>query len=260
MRIKEKDRAVQKKVYVISVLSLAVLYAVFCFVIMPVYFALDGDYAFAGTVLPNIIAYVGQFTELCAVSVAYAVTVYCIYRFDAKNSVGSAVIFAIATLLKYTANMAVTWISEGGIPLEWYWDLTDVVYYTVLEMIPLVVIFVFSKKLIEGYVFKRQAIAKAKNGICEVKEVYPFEKIYSRDNCLMNAALVCALANAGAKMVLNIFNDVVLMIIGGLPQSIDTVLMMLLNYASCLVFGALCYIIVVFALTRFIEKLGKREF
>ncbi len=244
MKIKKKDRA-DRGLIKLVIISFAILYALCCFAIYPASVTIADDVAFEDTVVPELVEYLGSLTEIVAIAVAYAVIVYAIYSGKKKNVNCTVLIFAISTLLKYLATMAMYWAIYGSIPLEWGWDLANAVYYTALELLQLLIVIGVASNILNSS--KR---ARPLNNGAE----YRIKGLYDRKNPLMRAALWCAVISAAAKILGILIDDVFTMIISGLPQNAETVPLMLLNYVSNVIFGAVCYFVMLIVLVKLAEK------
>jgi len=230
MIMNENDKKARKKLYIVVSQCFAVAYALYCLVLSPLYFWLDSNVAYANTVLPAIMHYLGIAAELTAISVFYGVMIYGIRRFGARNFGGCTVIYAVATACKYTVNIVMTWITfYGVIPATWIWDVANVVFYTALEMIQLWIITAIVKHILKREEDREDASSSA--------------LIYDSSNVFMKCALVCGIVTVVAKLVGRVSNDVWSMIVSGLPQKPITVVLMLLSYLSCVILGVICYVI-----------------
>ncbi len=238
MKMKENDKKVRKRLYAAAILSFAVLYSLCCFLLSPLYFGLDSNIAFSNTVLPVIVQYVGIAAELIAISVFYGIMIYGIYRFGHQGFRASIGIYAIATVGKYTANIVMTWMTYNrAIPRNWLSDIGNIVFYTALEMVQLIIIYAISRHIIAN----------------NRAEALPFGKLYDRGNPLMKSAFVCGVVTVAAKLLGKLADDALAIILSGLPKNPMTVVLMILSYLSVAVLGVICYFVTVSAVSRAYE-------
>ena len=240
MNVKIKHTFTGKRTNVTVAVSFAILYAICCFVIFPASVLMSDDVAFEGTVVPELISYLGAVAEVTAIAVAYAAIVYGIYSFGKSNVKGIVGIFAIATFCKYVFRTVIYWAIYGSIPLEWGWDVANAVFYTALELLQLLIV----AGVISGILSKTSSR--------EDDVEYRFAKLYDGKNPLMRAALWSSVIAVAAKIGGSLADDIFTMVITGLPKDPETVILMIVNYASNVIFGAICYLVmiaVIFKLT-----------
>ena len=234
--------------------ALFILYSLNCFLILPVRNMLASDVLFASNlVVINLLSLVGELLEVTAISVFYAVMLWVIYRYGSKSATGTITLFVVATVYKYAANTAVSWIYDGSIPTTWAWDIVDVLFYGALEFLQLLIIFAFVKGVITQYTEKRDLIlrvaAKSDSDTTSVLEcVYPFDCLYKRSNCLLRSAFICAVVTVISKEVGALVSDVWLIAVYGLPEDAVTWLHMLVSYVSKVLLGFVVYFVTVCAM------------
>ena len=224
-----------------SAITFAVCYVICCLAVMPLLQVLESDIAFENSILPSILSYVGRIVELAAMSVSYAVILFCAHRFGAGSERGASVIFAVAAFLKYFLNLAVSWVLDGAVASGWIWDVINVFFFTALEVLLLVIIMAIGKSAL-----------RARKG--DLEEVYPFRGFFDRANCLMRGALGIALAVFVSKIAGQLINDLYYVLTAGLPKLASTWILMLATYLSYAIFGILCYATVLFVLMKLLNR------
>ncbi len=260
MKMKKSGIDAGKKLSLIGGLALFVLYSLDCFVILPVRNMLASDIIYASNlVITNLLSLVSELVEVVAISVFYAALLWVVYRCGSKRGAVMLLIFAAATVYKYAANTAVSWAYDGSVPSSWVWDVVDVVFYTALEMLQMTVVFIFIKSVIMGYTERRdirlRAAMKAGCESGEVSdEVYPFNCLYKKSNCLLRSAFICAVITVIAKGIGTIISDVWLIALYGLPKDASTWLLMAVNYISKVLFGFVVYFVTVWAMNLLNDK------
>ena len=235
-------------------LALFVLYSLNCFVVLPLRNMLSSDILFADNlVIINLVSLLGELIEVAAISFFYAVLLLLIYRCGSKRGALAFIPFAAATVYKYCANTAVSWMYEGSIPSKWAWDIVNVFFYTALELLQLFIVFLFVKGVITLYTEKRDIRLKAARtagyeGEAIAQDVYPFDRLYDRSNCLLRSAFICALITVIAKEIGSVVSDVWLIVLYGLPEDPITWLFMAVNYISKVILGFAVYFVTVWSM------------
>ena len=249
MKIEKTDKVLRRKLYRLEAIALTALYSLYCLVIFPLTLYVTDDVAFENTVLSEILSYLGSIAEISAIAVAYAVTVFGICKLDKENMQGSIAVFATATLYKYVAHTLVYWCVYGSIPKDWAWDLGNAVFYTALEIIQLLVVIA-----VINAVMKKCPPSYDSDGNLD----YPVKNLYDKSNYLMRASLWCAVISVSAKVIGSFIDDVFMIISGGFPQKAVTWALMLISYFSNVIFGAVCYFVMLLVLMKLREKYGSR--
>ena len=246
--MKKNVKPILKKWVLISVVTALAIYSIIGFIIWPGMAYLSSDAVYTDTLLPDMLNYLADVLEIGAVSIFYAAMISLLYKYN-RGMFTLTAAFSAVTVYKYFINTAMTWYNSGSIPLLWYWDLVDVLFYTLLELIQLFVVYFFVKRLVDEYVTLREAklkfAMKENSDEAHIQEPYPFNKLFSLKNCLLTSALVCAIITFVAKVSGVIVGDLWFIYLEGWPESIETWLLMLLNYTSMILSGVLVYFFVV---------------
>lgn len=246
--MKKKDKPISKKWILISVAIAVAVYSLIGFLIWPAKAYLSSDAVYTDTLLPDMLNYASDILEIGVVSFFYATMIVLLYKYN-KGMTVLSVAFVVITAYKYLVNTAMTWYNTGSIPLMWYWDLADVIFYTLLEVIQLFVIYLFVKRFIDEFGLLRETKLKFATEyggeVPPIQEPYPFKRLFDLKNCLLNSALVCAGITFVAKVSGVIMGDVWYIILNGWPTLAETWLLMLLNYASMILSGILVYFFVI---------------
>lgn len=241
----KKDCRIKKQLYLICIISFAVLYSVHTFVLEPIYTIAVSDVA-VSSFLSNSLFYLCELTSLAAVYICYAVAIFGAHKFGSKNVKELILIFAVAAFSKYLGKTVVSWFYLGAIPSYWYIDLFDVIYFTGLELIQFLII--------------RAIISKTMSNIRDDQnQEMVFSRLYDKKNPMMRASLYAAIVELAVRLVLQASDDLMMIIMYGAPDKITTPILMAVSYLSTSVFAVLCYLIVVFTLSRLHKRYGREN-
>ena len=223
-----------RKLYGLAAACFAVAYSLYCFAILPLYFRLDSDVDFAGGFLSDAVGYIGVAVENLAIFAFYGFLICGIYRFGYYGFRGIVGVFAAASAYKYAANMLMSWVRGGALPTTWIWDVVNIAYYTALELLMLWIVIAIVRRL-----------------IARSREQTPvFEKLYDSSNPLMRSALVCSVVTVCVKAFGNLINDIIFIVEYGFMSYLGSIISVLLNLASVLLLGVVCYAVSLFVVTR----------
>lgn len=253
------EKSVLKRRMLICIISLFAIYSINSLIISPLTVVIANDIVYSDTPIPTLLGYLSELLELCAIAVCYSVMITVIYDFGKKHIRPVFLVFGAATAYKYVANTLVFWGVSGSIPSLWAWDIVNVFYYTALELLQLLIVCIIVNTVIGRYVDRRKALERAmqKVGECHegaIPKVYPFDKIYDRENCILWSIFFCALVTFTAKLCGALFSDIWLIITYGLPSEPKTWLLMILNYVSKIIFGAIVYFVMYVSVSKLLQK------
>ena len=129
----------------------------------------------------------------------------------------------------------------------------NVFFYTALELLQLFIVFLFVRNVITLYTEKRDMRLRAARtagyeGEATTQDVYPFDRLYDRSNCLLRSAFICALITVIAKVIGSVVSDVWLIVLYGLPEDPITWLLMLISYVFIVISGVAVYFVTVWSM------------
>lgn len=240
MKLSQKDRKLRNKLYVAFLIAGIVLYGLYCFALTPIYIATKSDIAY-NTIVPDMLHFVGRILEILAISCFCATVIYGVYHFGASNFVGGYLIFCGMALYKYTANVAVDWIGERSIPVDFWKDLLFAVAYAFIEIAPYVITFFVVRGIIKGYHEELALLKKAG----KEKKPLPFDGLFGFSNCLLSSSFACAVTVLVTKFGGQLIYDLQTAVrITNLP-------LMILDYSTNIIFAALCYFVIILVISIF---------
>ena len=240
---------------IISVIIVAAIYSLNAFVLLPFIRMLSNDVIYAESLLIVILESFAEIIEASAVSVFYALMLTALYEKGNINKV--FILFGALTSYKNFVTTGVLWLESGNIPRLWIWDIVDDLYFTALELVLMLIIFLISRNIIGRYndeSLVAQRVFKQTGEMPPFKEAYPFERFYDKTNCLLRSAFVCAVATFIAKIIGEAANDVLYIVSAGFPKEGITWIYMFVNYASKALFGVIVYLTVYVAMGAMLKK------
>ncbi len=242
MKLSQKDRNLKKKLYAAFAIAGIILYGLYCFVISPIWVYTSNDIAY-DPIISEVLNFIGRIVEILAISCFCAAVIYGVYRFSASNFVGGYLIFCGMALYKYTANVAVNWITEGSIPVDFWKDLLFAVGYAVIEIAPYVITFFIVKGIIKNYHDEASLLKKAGRE----KNPLPIEGLIGFSNCLLASSFVCAVTVLVTKLGGQLIYDIQTVVV------ITNVPLMILDYSTNVIFAVLCYFVIILVIS-FLEE------
>lgn len=227
---------------VISIIIMAAVSSINAFLIMPFLRLLSNDVLYDGTWPLWVAEYFTKVLEVCAVSIGYALLIAYIY--EQRKVWQVFVIVGSLTAYRNAANMLELWIDAKRVSSSWMWEVINVLYYTALELVLLLVICLIAKKAIEKHSDRTliaQRVFESTGEVVPVEAAYPFRRIFDKNNCLLAAAGVCSIVTFVAKIFGQLADDIWYIIADGWPTRASTWGAMALNYISQVIFGLVVY-------------------
>ncbi|MBQ2252023.1 MAG: hypothetical protein II329_03535 [Clostridia bacterium] len=231
-------------------------------VIIPIYATLEADVVYSGSMLTIVIKYLQDFFDLFAFSSAYALIIFSALLLDGKRSRFIALFYSITYLLVIPVKMLMNVVIYGSLG-NTSQIIIDVIYlgvYFVLYLLQLLVVYIFAATDSSRYISSLESLRaskrdKARQRAENIGSVLPFSKFIDWYNPLQRSAIKMSALITAIKVGTRIINDVSV----GAPESFGEVMIMVVYYLSDLIYGAVAYIVAIFIITLFFERLKKKD-
>ncbi len=239
---------------------MTLLYCLYCFALVPLGNMYANNIQYMDTVLPTVVEYIYDLVEIVAIALAYAVSIYSVYRYGVGKIGAPAIIFSLVTLFKYLSNLLMTWF-DNGFEIKVWSDIRSILVPMFFELLQYFVVLLIAYKILSAHLDfvekkrktdKRLGIKPSGDGI------YPFRSFVDRDNPLIKGAFWAGVIVAATKVAQRILYDVLYTVMFGIPQ-FSEIPGMIIYYFSDILCGAACYFAVIWLLMLFLEKKLKRE-
>ena len=141
--------------------------------------------------------------------------------------------------------------------------IIDVIYlgvYFVLYLLQLLAVYIFAATDSSRYISSLEALRaskrdKARQRAENIGSVLPFSKFIDWYNPLQRSAIKMSALITAIKVGTRIINDVSV----GAPESFGEVMIMVVYYLSDFIYGAVAYIVAIFVINLFFERLKKKD-
>ena len=231
-------------------------------IIIPIYATLEANVAYSGSLLTIVIKYLQDFFDLFAFSSAYALIIFSALLLDGKRSRFIALFYAITYLLVIPVKMLMNVVIYGSLGSTSQ-IIIDAIYlgvYFVLYLIQLLVVYIFAATDSSRYISSLEALRASKRDKTRqraenIGRVLPFSKFIDWYNPLQRSAIKMSALITAIKVGTRIINDVSV----GAPESFGEVMIMVVYYLSDLIYGAVAYIVAIFIISLFFERLKKKD-
>ena len=231
-------------------------------IIIPIYATLEADVVYSGSLLTIVIKYLQDFFDLLAFSSAYALIIFSALLLDGKRSRFIALFYAITYLLVIPVKMLMNVVIYGSLGSTSQ-IIIDVIYlgvYFVLYLLQLLAVYIFAATDSSRYISSLEALRaskrdKARQRAENIGSVLPFSKFIDWYNPLQRSAIKMSALITAIKVGTRIINDVSV----GAPESYGEVMIMVVYYLSDFIYGAVAYIVAIFVISLFFERLKKKD-
>ena len=231
-------------------------------IIIPIYATLEADVVYSGSLLTIVIKYLQDFFDLFAFSSAYALIIFSALLLDGKRSRFIALFYAITYLLVIPVKMLMNVVIYGSLG-NTSQIIIDVIYlgvYFVLYLLQLLAVYIFAATDSSRYISSLEALRSSKNDKARARaesitSVLPFSKFFDWYNPLQRSAIKMSALITAIKVGTRIINDVSV----GAPESFGEVMIMVVYYLSDFIYGAVAYIVAIFVINLFFERLKKKD-
>lgn len=236
------------------------LYCLYCFALVPLGNMYANNIQYMDTVLPTVIEYIYDLVEIVAISLAYAVSIYSIYRYGVGKTGTPAIIFSLVTLFKYLSNLLMTWL-DNGFDINAWSDIRSILVPMFFELLQYFIVLLIAYKILLKYLDladKKRKADKRLGAKPSGDGIYPFRSFVDIGNPLIRGAFWSGIIVAATKVAQRIFYDILYTVMYGIPQ-LSEIPGMIIYYSSDILYGVACYFAVIWLLMLFLEKKLNRE-
>lgn len=231
-------------------------------IIIPIYATLEADVVYSGSLLTIVIKYLQDFFDLFAFSSAYALIIFSALLLDGKRSRFIALFYTITYLLVIPVKMLMNVVIYGSLGSTSQ-IIIDVIYlgvYFVLYLLQLLAVYIFAATDSSRYISSLEVLKaskrdKARQRAENIGSVLPFSKFFDWYNPLQRSTVKMSALITAIKVGTRIINDVSV----GAPESFGEVMIMVVYYLSDFIYGAVAYIVAIFVISLFFERLKKKD-
>ena len=231
-------------------------------IIIPIYATLEADVVYSGSLLTIVIKYLQDFFDLFAFSSAYALIIFSALLLDGKRSRFIALFYTITYLLVIPVKMLMNVVIYGSLG-NTSQIIIDVIYlgvYFVLYLLQLLAVYIFAATDSSRYISSLEVLKaskrdKARQRAENIGSVLPFSKFFDWYNPLQRSTVKMSALITAIKVGTRIINDVSV----GAPESFGEVMIMVVYYLSDFIYGAVAYIVAIFVISLFFERLKKKD-
>jgi len=229
----------QKKLTLAVLICAGALSALYSFLLAPLYNILASDIIWAVTWIPTLLSLGIDLLEIGTYVLCFPILIYAFYRLPAKKATLPALCYLVVIVLRYVANLIITWIQNSLVAGD---DLTSLILYIMMEGTLLLIACVLATSAIRHFYRETAETDKAMLTLGQVApsihdRVFPFTSVINRKNPLQNAAIRIGILLSASRMLTRLLYDLNV----GLPSDLADLLWMILYYLSDILIGVIFY-------------------
>lgn len=218
----EKIKATKKRLRLYVILTTLVLFGLSCFVLSPLYVSLSSNIVYRDSLLSDFLNLVNNVFYIAVYTVCFSAFIYSVYKCGTRRSASLTVVYCIAVILRYIANIVIQTITDGVFP-TWA-DLYPAVLGCIFD-----ILIAFAVLWIAHLCLKKD----------KVQDSYlPFEKLYQHSNPLQRASLFTGILLSSIKVLTRVIYDLGY----GAPMGMLDLLRMIVYYLSDLLICVIIYL------------------
>ena len=236
------------------------LFAVLSFGLTLAYLACNNNIVLFQSALPEILDVFRELIELLAWALALTLISYAsIFGSTKKTTIRLLILLSGLLLVRRIFDLCVILLVNHKISL--YEDLFYNLFYWIFDLVLLLISWLLISSTVKSYLRKRTVIGKARaifgadtDLSVSTKEVYPFQKFFSKTNPLQRCFFKIALLFSASKLLSRLIFDLGY----GAPESFGEVLIMFVYYLSDLIFGVIFYLFCILIFRIIVSKSQKK--
>lgn len=214
----------------------------------------NSDIILYTSILPDVLLVLMDLTEILVLAIAFSVILFALFM--RTPSLGLTLLYCGAALFRRICELAVALILNHVI------DTNDIFLnglYLVFDILLVWAVWLIGRICSKEY-HKKLALRIKASALFDdnhsepisanPNELYPFQKIYSKENPLQRCALAVSILLSAIKVIDRIIFDIGY----GAPEDFSEILVMFIYYSSDLLLGVIFYILSVFVYHRLFRK------
>ena len=224
----------------------------------PIYFNLENNTLYRGSAVTLTLKYVSDFFDLLSFSSVYAIIIFSLVLLKKKSTLLICVSYVLILLLKIPAKLLMNLPLYGtiGTTEEIIADLISLSFYFILEAMQLLFVFIFSLSTAKSFLraIDLSATKKVKSSK-NTEHVLPIKKFINWYNPLLRSAVYMSIV----IITFRVFSRIITDIGAGAPTSFGEVMIMIVNYLTDAVYGAVAYIIAILVFNVLYDRTTKTK-
>ena len=233
----DNTKATRKRLRLCVILTTLVLFGLSCFLLSPLYVSLSSNIVYSDSFITDLVNLINNIFYIAVYAICFSAFIYSVYKCTARRSVSLVIVYCVAVLLRYMANVVVQTFTDGVFPM-----LEDL-YPTLLAYL-FDLITAFAVLLIAHLSIKEIHTAKTS------RSYLPFDKLYTSSNPLQKASLLTGILLASIKVLTRVVYDIGY----GAPTSILDLLRMIVYYLSDVLICVVIYLVSLLLIMYFDKK------
>ncbi|MBO7302633.1 MAG: hypothetical protein J6U68_00425 [Clostridia bacterium] len=253
----ELNKRKTSKVLILCFLLLCVLPTILNITCLtPIYYTLETNTLYSGGAITLTLKYVMDLLDIISFGTVYATAIFSLVLLKKKTTVLISISYIAMLLLKIPARLLMNIPIYGSIGTtgEIIADIITLSFYFILEVLQYLIVLIFASVIAKKYIRAVTFLDSKKNKKdTQIKAILPIKKFINWYNPLLRASVFSSIT----VFVMRALSRLVTDIGAGAPTSFGEVLIVIVNYLTDAVYGAVVYVIAIFMFNLLFEKLTK---
>ena len=255
----ELNRRKITKTLILGFLSLCLLPTVLNIVCLtPLYFNLANDVLYSGGAITLTLKYIMDLLDIVSFGSLYAAVTFSLVLLKKKTTVLLSTSYVLMLLLKIPVRILMNVPIYGtiGTAEEIIADLISLSFYFILELLQFLIVLIFASSVAKKYLASIALLdCKKSKDTRNIEPILPIKKVINWYNPLLRASFFSSIT----VLVFRILSRLVTDIDAGAPSSFGEVLIIIVNYLTDAIYGAVVYVIAILIFNLTFEILTKPE-
>lgn len=224
----------------------------------PLYFNLENNTLYSGSAITLTLKYVMDLFDLISFSSVYALIIFSLVILKKRHTVALSVGYVCLLLLKIPARLVMNIPLYGtiGTAAEIIADMLSLSFYFILELAQFAIVLIIAVFIAKSYLNAISYISsskKQKKGkALEIEHILPIKAFFNWNNPLLRSTIFMSAVIILFKVTARIITDIG----AGAPTLVGEVMIMIVNYLTDAIYGAVAYIIAILVFNLLFEKIA----
>ena len=255
----ELNKRKTTKVLVIGFLLFCVLPTILNITCLtPIYYTLETNTLYSGGSITLTLKYVMDLLDIISFGSLYAGVIFSLILLKKKTTVLLSVAYIATLILKIPARLLMNIPIYGSIGTagEIIADVITLSFYFILETLQYLIVLIFASAIAKKYIRAITFIDSKKNkNNTQIEAILPIKKFINWYNPLLRASVYSSITIFIFRALSRLVTDIG----AGAPTSFGEVLIIIVNYLTDAVYGAVFYVIAIFIFNLLFEALTKNK-
>lgn len=222
------------------------------FALSPLLFSLENNVLYQGTAIPTTVRYVSYLLTVLSFTSVYATIIFSKLLLSKGITATVSLLYCALLVLKIPATLLISIPFTGPIILA---DVLMLLFYFLLDILQFVLIYIFISITTKSYIRSVALLTEKSKHSKQISHILPISKPFDWYNPLLRTATYMAISVSAFRILERLISSIGIIP----PESFGEVMVIVIDYLSDIIFGAVAYIIAIFIFNLLYDKLTKAD-